>query len=126
MSWRKLGILEPTTGRVLFRDTGLADTIERPLDRQRRVVPAKASLAFTIVVGGDLVKHVRGVGEDHESVRESLRNPEKLEIFSAKRDTRPLAEIRRVAPQIDRHIPDVPGKHANQLSLLLAQLVVQP
>ena len=37
----------------------------------------------------------------------------------------PLAEVRRVAPQIDRDVPDVAGEYADELSLRPAKLIVQ-
>jgi len=37
----------------------------------------------------------------------------------------PLAKVRRVAPQINRDVPYVAGKHADELSLWPAKLVVE-
>ena len=39
--------------------------------------------------------------------------------------SRPLAEVRRVAPQIDRDVPYVAGEYANEFSLRPAELIVQ-
>jgi len=51
----------------------------------------------------------------------------KLSIFRqrTKMKSRPLAEVRRVAPQIDRDVPDVAGEYADELSLRPAKLIVE-
>ena len=42
-----------------------------------------------------------------------------------KMESRPFAEIGRVAAEVDRDVPDVPGEYADKLALGLAELVVQ-
>ena len=60
---------------------------------------------------------------------EAFRDPKHLELSIFRQRTkmkpRPLAEVRRVPPQIDRDIPYVAGEYADELSLRPAKLIVE-
>ena len=60
---------------------------------------------------------------------EAFGDPEELEVvvrgLSFEVEARPLAEIGRVAAEIDGDVPYVTGEDADELALRLAELVVQ-
>jgi hypothetical protein len=61
---------------------------------------------------------------------EALRDPEHLEfacfVMGFEVEACPSAEVRRIATKIDGDVPDVSGEDANEFSLGLSQLIVQP
>lgn len=63
-------------------------------------------------------------------MRKAFGNPKRLDVsgFSEWLEMKPgpFAEIRRVAAEIDRDVPDVPGEDANEFPLGLAKLIVKP
>ncbi len=63
-------------------------------------------------------------------MRKAFWYPQKLQlalrVARLQMKSLPAAERRRIPPQIQRHIPNVPGNHSDQLSLRPVQLVMQP
>ncbi len=51
-------------------------------------------------------------------------NPEELDLFPFQIEPFPLAEFRRIWPQVNGYVPDVTRKNPNQLALRLSKLIV--
>src|SRR5215207_4276880 len=62
----------------------------RPLDRERRVVPAHAALGAGRVVLGHLVEDLGVGGERLVAVREALRHEQRASIVGGELDPQPL------------------------------------
>ena len=58
-------------------------------------------------------------------MRKPGRNPHLPLVLSADQRARPAPEIRVTAQQVDCHVKDLPLNHADQLTLWLANLIVQ-
>lgn len=112
------------------RGSQAAECVERPADIEGRVAPEYRPLALGIVVTGCFVKDFGGFGEDKEPMSEALRDPEELDIsgFGQRLQVEPgpFAEIRRVAAQVNRHVPDMAGEDPDEFALGLTKLVMQP
>ena len=82
-----------------------------------------------IVEIGRFIEDLGRLGEDEEAVGEAFRDPEKLDIVGGRLGLEmkscPFAKLWRIAAEIDGDVPDMAGKDSNQLSLRLAELVVQ-
>jgi hypothetical protein len=105
------------------------DGLERPINRERWVVPKYGAISGGVIEVGGLVKDFSSIGEDEEAVSEALGNPEKLEFSSViagfQVKASPFTEVRRTPTKINGDIPDAAGENANELSLRLSELVVK-
>jgi hypothetical protein len=90
-----------------------------------RIVPQQAPLELRRVEIGGLVKKIRVVGRDEKSMREPGRYPRHAAGLAREREARPFSKVWRSAAQVHGHIEHLPGHHANELSLGLADLIVQ-
>src|SRR3954470_13003995 len=121
---KRVGYLgEGGSGAVALRQHRLRD---RPLDPDVGVVPRDPGLGARVVVARQLVGEVGDVAEHAEAVREANREEELPVAVVVELVPRPLPEGRRVAPQVDRHVPDPPPKAAHELRLPRAGLKVEP
>jgi len=77
-----------------------------------------------VEVGG-FVEDFGGVGEDEEAVGEAGGDPEELERVGAEVESGPSPEVGGLGAQVDGDVPDVPGEHADELSLGPFELVVE-
>ena len=78
-----------------------------------------------VVEAGSFVEDVGSLREHDEAVAEAFGNPKELDVVAGKVEAGPLAKVRRTGAEVDGNVPDVAGKHANQLALRLAELVMQ-
>jgi hypothetical protein len=78
-----------------------------------------------VVVGG-LVEEIRRFGDDEEAVGEARRQPEHAIVGFRQLDAGHLAEGRRAAADVHGDVEHRAARHAHQLALRLAQLVMQP
>jgi hypothetical protein len=62
-------------------------------------------------------------------VREAFGDPEELQVvvrgLGFEMESGPLAEVRGVAAEVDRDVPDVAGEDADEFALGLAELIVK-
>src|ERR1700677_3782461 len=72
-----------------------------------------------------LVEDLSAFRHHHETVRETGGNPKHSAIAATQRFPHPLAECRRMAPEIERDVVDFSAQTANQLSLRVMNLVVE-
>src|ERR1700733_7584742 len=72
-----------------------------------------------------LVEDLSALRHHHETVRETGRNPKHFAIAATQRFPHPLAECRRMPPEIERHVVDFSAQTANQLSLRVVNLIVE-
>jgi hypothetical protein len=128
--WRKFCFEEEFSESVFGAERcgEAVEGFEGPGDVEGGVVPEDGAFAGGVVEVGGLIKNFGGVGEDEEAVGETLRDPQKLEIvvhrlgFQVKAG--PLAEVRGVAAEVDRDVPDVAREDADEFALGLAELIV--
>src|SRR5438552_2773135 len=123
-SRKHFGIPEPNPRGVFGRQRGRAR--ERPIDMELRIVPENAALVLRRVKICRLVEHFGEFAQHAEPVRETYRYPEQPVRFGTYADAFPSTEPRRAAPDIHRHIENLPGDDADELALRPADLVVQP
>lgn len=113
----------------VLRADGWRYPIERPCDSERRIVPPDAAFAGRVVEVSGLVEHFCGIGKDQETMGKSLRNPQHFQITVHRArfqvEDSVAAKVRRIAAEIDGDVQNVPVEYTHQLSLRLAQLVVQ-
>ena len=88
-----------------------------PFYAKRGVVEAHAAIDFAAVEVVALVAEERVVLKDDEAVGEAARNVELAAILGGESGGDMFAECRRAFADIDRHIPDCPANHANELGL---------
>ena len=124
----QLGVWEEAALGVLRAYRG-GGSFEGPGDGEGGVVPANAALAGGVVEVGSLVEDFGGGGEDEEAVGEAFGDPEEFEfagfVQGPKVEGGVLAEVGRVAAEVDGDVPDVAGEDADELALGLAELVVE-
>lgn len=97
-------------GGFVVGDLGF-DVIEGPGDGEVGVVPEDGALTGGIVAAGGFVEDFGGLGEHEEAVGEAFGDPEHFELAFgvawAEVEAGPLAEVRRVAAEVDGDVPDV-------------------
>jgi hypothetical protein len=129
--WREIGGGEELAEGVFGADGrwSAIKSFERPGDVEGRVVPEDGALSFGKVEIGGLVKDFGGVRENKEAVREAFGDPEELQVvvrgLGFEMESGPLAEVRGVAAEVDRDVPDVAGEDADEFALGLAELIVK-
>src|SRR4051794_13378160 len=122
----RANLSEPRLLSVLVRQ-GYLIARKLPVNRQRRVVPSDAAVAFGRIVGGDLVNYLAVVFERNIAVRKSDRHPQLLPIAFRKLDTDMLAEGGRSHADVYANIKDSTPSASDELSLRLRrQLKMQP
>ena len=128
---REFGFEEMPPKSVLWTDRG-RDAVKRfywPIDGESRVVPEDGALSRRVVKVRGLVEDLRGVREDKKAVGEALGNPEELQLVGGglgfQMESSPSAEVGRLAPKIDRHVPNMAGENSNELGLRSAELIVK-
>src|SRR5450755_3748909 len=89
----------------------------RPLDRERRIVPAHTASRVGDVATTHLVENLAIIGERLKAVREASRDVEGLSILRAQLDAMPTAIGGRVWTQVNRHVEDGATHAAHQLGL---------
>ena len=72
------------------------------------------------------VHEIREVAQHQKAVGEPRGNPQHVMVFIGQRDARPSTECRRAAPDIDGDVEHRAGDHADQFSLGVLNLVMQP
>src|SRR3546814_10362281 len=93
---------------------------DRPVDGQRRIVPADAGVGFAVVGFGAQVGEGRLLAEHRETMREAFRDPEMPSVFGRQQDGFPLAEGRRTAADVDGDVPDLRSEeHTSELQSLM-------
>src|SRR5262245_47356233 len=120
----RLGVSEQTRFCVPVRYRR-AQALERPRDGESGVVPEDGALVLGGVVVGGLVEDVGRLRQDEEAVREAGGNPGHVLGLAGEGEVGPAAEGGRAPAQGDGAVPDLAPGDADQLSLRLADLVVQ-
>lgn len=80
-------------GLILGRELG-HEPVERPVDRDRGVVPAQAPFVFRGVVVRGLVEEIDALGEHQKAVSKAWRNPELAMIVLRQFDAGPATQRR--------------------------------
>ena len=91
----------------------------------RGVVPADAGVGLGVVQRGALVGEGGEFGQHAEAVRETFRHPEMALVLGGQHHADPVAEGRRAATDVHRHVVDLALEHADQLALRIRPLVMQ-
>ena len=103
--------------------------MERPGDREFRIVPEDGTLAGRVVATSRFVEDLSGLGKDEEPVSEAFGNPEKFEfalvIAGLEVEGGPAAEIGRITAEIYGDVPDMAGENADEFALRMPELVVK-
>src|ERR1700734_4415676 len=71
------------------------------------------------------VEDLSALRHHHETVRETGGDPKHSAIAATQRFPHPLAECRRMPPEIERHVVDFSAQTADQLSLRVMNLVME-
>ena len=95
----------------------------RPIDVDRRVVPADAAFVATLIGAAHVIEEHRVVRSDEKTVRELLRNVEHLEVLGGEFDAKPLAIGRGVRAHIDDAIEDRPCNATNGLGFAIGRVL---
>src|SRR5262245_47749093 len=102
------------------------DLFKRPVDLQVGVIPLNADLALLVIKIAAFVHDLRDLAGHAEPMSESGRDVNLPEVFSRQPDADPLPEMRRTAPNVDRHVVDLALDHVDQFALRSPNLRVQP
>ena len=78
-----------------------------------------------MVEAGGFVEDFGGIGEDEEAMGEAFGDPKELEGVGSEVEAGPFAEVGGVGAQVYGDVPDVAGEDADELSLGLAELVME-
>ena len=116
--------LQRRSSRVFYRNYWL--TIDGPHDPQSRVVPDKAAFVFWRPVVRGLIEDFGVVRHYGKSVSKALGNPDLLFVFCTQNIPDPASKRWRRFSKVHSHVEDDPGYDANQLSLWLSDLIMQP
>src|SRR6185503_7866399 len=110
--------------RIALGEDWLA--LKRPADAELGIVPEEGALVLGRPVIGRLVEELGLLGEHEEAVREAWGDPGHALGGGIEIEADRLAEGRGAAAQVDGDVEHFAGDDAHQLSLRLADLVVQP
>jgi hypothetical protein len=110
----------------VFGADGGGEAFEWPGDVKGGVAPEDAALSGGMVEAGGFVEDLCGIGEDEEAVGEAFRDPEELEGVGTKVEASPFSEVGGVGAEVYGYVPDVAGEDADELSLGLFELVMEP
>jgi len=96
---------------------------EGPGDVEGGVVPEDGAFSSGVVEIGGLVEDFSGIREDEKAVSEAFGDPKELEVvvrgLGLEVESGPFAKIGGIAAEVDRNIPDMARKDADELTLRL-------
>src|SRR5450432_31982 len=90
---------------------------QRPLDSNRRIVPANATRTFRMVELRDLIEHFSVIPQRLKAVGQSLRNGEHAAVLRTEFDGNPLQKRGRIIAQINQYVMNCPASAAHEFSL---------
>lgn len=106
-----------------------SDLTEGPGDGEVGVVPEDGALAGGVVAAGGFVEDLGVFGKHEEAVGEAFGDPEHFQlafgVVGTEVKTGPLAEVGRVAAEVDGDVPDVSREDADEFSLRVTKLVMK-
>lgn len=97
-----------------------------PIDADGGIVPAHAGIGSSVIRGGALISEHGTLGHHRKSVSKAFGNPEVSFVFGREHHRRPTPERGRATTDIHRHVVHLALQHADQLSLRIRPLVMQP
>jgi hypothetical protein len=121
---REVGIGEQGALGVFGADGG-GEAFEWPRDVEGGIAPEDAALARGMIEAGGFVEDFCGIREDEEAVGEAFGDPEELEGVGTEVEAGPFSEVGGFGAEVYGYVPDMAGEDADELSLGLAELVME-